>query len=50
MYKQVLLGLKEMQQKGVIHRDIKNANLLVKIPDNMIPPPGSPGFKLVENI
>ena len=31
LYRQVLLGMRELCQKGVIHRDIKNANILVNI-------------------
>ena len=31
LYKQVLLGMRELQRMNVMHRDIKNANLLVNI-------------------
>lgn len=34
IFGQVLSGMKEMLGKGILHRDIKNANILISIPDD----------------
>lgn len=31
IYREVLLGMREMFQRGILHRDIKNANILLHI-------------------
>ena len=32
IYREVLKGMKEMHEMGILHRDIKNANILLHIP------------------
>ena len=32
IFRQVLEGMREMHEKHVVHRDIKNANIFISIP------------------
>jgi serine/threonine protein kinase len=36
IFKKVLLALKDLDDKGVLHRDIKNANILLTLPPDLM--------------
>ena len=36
IFGQVLEGMREMKEKNIVHRDIKNANIFISIPERRI--------------